>query len=198
MGTQFITIPPSKTNETDRKQQRILEFKNRKVFVLLTRFPDLGSKITSVITNFYYTHASIGLEEDKSTFYSFVTKGFIVENIERYIRPDREPYPCMLYEVEVTNEVYEKIKNTIHTFVAEKKNLKYAKLGVALCIFRISYQSPDSYFCSQFVADILKSSGAVHFEKSSSLFLPKDFDRLDGLRYVFSGNIKSLLHCCSA
>lgn len=57
--------------------------KNKKIYILFTRFPDNGSKVIEALTGCYYPHASIGLEEDWNTFYSFVTKGFIVEKITR-------------------------------------------------------------------------------------------------------------------
>jgi hypothetical protein len=63
------------------------------------------SKMVQFFTRCYYTHASIGLEEDMNTFCSFVIKGFRVEKITRYEKPDRESFPCMLYEMEVSDEV---------------------------------------------------------------------------------------------
>lgn len=191
--TELIAMPSSISYPATWYTSNRIEHRKRKIYVLLTRFPNLGSKIISKITSFYYTHASIGLEDDLNTFYSFVTKGFIVEKIDRYIRPDRDPYPCMLYEIEVTNEVYEKIKSIINVFIIEKKNLRYTKLGFALCLFRVSYQKQNRFFCSQFVAYVLKYSGAVCFQKDSSLFLPKDFSRMNEAKYVFSGNMASLL-----
>ena len=68
-------------------QEKIHEKHPRKISILLTRFPDNGSRAVSMLTRFYYTHASIGLDEDMNTFYSFVTKGFLVEKVTRYIRP---------------------------------------------------------------------------------------------------------------
>jgi hypothetical protein len=44
----------------------------RKIYILLTRLPNFGSKFLTLVTGFYYTHASIGLDEDMNTFYSFV------------------------------------------------------------------------------------------------------------------------------
>lgn len=59
-----------------------------KINILLTRFPDNGSKAISFFKRSFYTHASIGLGEDLNTFYSFVWKGFLVEKVTRYVKPD--------------------------------------------------------------------------------------------------------------
>ncbi len=92
----------------------------RKIFILLTRLPDNGSKAMRLITRFPYTHASIGLDEDMNTFYSFICKGFIVEKISRYLRPDKEPFLCLLYELEVSEEIYQTVKEILNAFVDNK------------------------------------------------------------------------------
>lgn len=38
--------------------------KTKKIYILLTRFPDNGSKAIEALTGCYYPHTSIGLEED--------------------------------------------------------------------------------------------------------------------------------------
>ena len=78
------------------------EDKSRKIYILLTRFHDFGSKMVRCLTGYKYSHTSIGLDEDMNTFYSFVCKGFIVEKITRYVKPDRKPFACQIYELSVT------------------------------------------------------------------------------------------------
>lgn len=170
------------------------EHKKRKIYILLTRFPDNGSKAIHAMTGFYYTHASIGLEEDMNTFYSFVVKGFIVEEISRYLRPDRAPFPCQLYELEVSEKVYNSVKKILNSYVERKKHLHYTKLGLVFCLLRIPYKKDHHYFCSQFVADVLRQAKATHLKKHSALYLPGDFKHLPGIRLHFQGNLQSLLN----
>ena len=150
--------------------------KNRSIYILLTRFPDHGSKVISLLTRCFYTHASIGLEEDLNTFYSFVTKGFLVEKITKYIRPDREPYPCQLYEMKVSEKTYN------------------AELGVAFGLLHIPFVRKYRYFCSQFVAEILEKANAVHLPKLSALCFPRDLAKLPGKVLVFQGNLQTFLN----
>ena len=42
----------------------------RKVFILLTRFLNNCTRTLETLTGCYYTHASIGLEENRNTFTS--------------------------------------------------------------------------------------------------------------------------------
>lgn len=167
--------------------------KTRKLYILLSRFPDNGSKFIHTMTGCYYTHASIGLEEDMNTFYSFVTKGFIVEKITRYLKPGREPFPCQLYELSVSRKVYKAVKDLINMYVGLKSRLRYSKLGLVLSLFRIPYKRRDHYFCSQFVAEILKYSKAARLKKGTELYLPADLRSLPGIRLNFQGNMQSFL-----
>ena len=82
----------------------------RKIYILLTKFGDIRGRILSAMSGNYYTHVSLGLQEDPGTFYSFVLKGFRIEKLSRYLKPGREPFPVKLYEIEVASKTYEKIK----------------------------------------------------------------------------------------
>ena len=94
--------------------------KRKKVYILLIKFTDFGSKAITSITGCKYPHASIGLEEDLNTFYSFVNKGFIIEKITRYVKPERQPFQCQLYEFEVSEKVYNTVKEIIQRYLPSR------------------------------------------------------------------------------
>lgn len=166
----------------------------RKIYLLLTKFPDKGSKAIRVLTGCNYPHASIGLEEDLNTFYSFVTKGFIVESITRYAKPDREPFPCQLYELEVSEKVYCRIKEIIQYFVEFKGIVHYTRLGLILSVLHIPHKRNHfGYFCTQFVADVLEYSGATKLKKRSNRYFSDDLKRLPGMKLHFQGNLKTMI-----
>ena len=96
-----------------------------KINILLTRFPDNGSRAISFFKRSYYTNASIGSNEDMNTFYSFVWKGFLVEKVTKYVKPNVDPYPCSLYELEklylpVCNDTW----NGVKKFFLEENNMR--------------------------------------------------------------------------
>lgn len=171
----------------------------KKVLLLLSKFSDSKSKAISVITHFYYTHASIGLSEDRNTFYSFVLHGFIVEKISRYVKPKKKPAPCELYEAEVTDKVYGKVKNTLSGFVKRKEELHYSLFGLILSLMHIPHISRRFFFCSQFVAHILGKCHAAKLWKSSSLYFPRDLRKLPEMKLVFQGDMQGMMkqyHLC--
>lgn len=161
----------------------------RKLYVLLTQFPGLDAKAMRYYTRFPYTHASIGLEENLNIFYSFVNKGFIVENISRYNKPGRAPFPCALYELEVAQPIYDAVKRMIQNFIKNRSTLRYDTLGLFLSLIKIPNRRHGRYFCSQFVAEVLHRCNAARLNKNSALYLPKDFQRLQGLTMIFQGDL---------
>ena len=164
----------------------------RKIFVLLTQFPGLDSKALRWWTRFPYSHASLGLDEDMNTFYSFVVKGFIVEDISRYNRPDRAPFPCELYAMEVSEETYQAVRKNLQTFIRRRSALSYTRLGLILSLIHIPWKLKDRYICSHFVAETLQRCTAAKLKKRSTLYLPKDFPRFRELQMVFKGDLLKL------
>ncbi len=167
-----------------------MDNKKRKVYVLLTRLHDRGSRAAGFFASCYYTHSSIGLDEDMNTFYSFMVNGFIEEDVSRFLRSKFKPFPCQVYEVEVSEETYNKIKSIINQFKINQNIYEYTKLGVVSGLFRIPRQKKYEYFCSHFVAHVLEKAKVLKLKKNSALYFPRDFKRIPELTLAFQGNLK--------
>lgn len=165
----------------------------KRIFILLIRYPDTMANAMVRYTRFGYTHATIGLEEDLNTFYSFMRKGFIVEKITRYLKPNREPFPCALYEIEVSRKVYRRVKKLLNVYTARKKFLRYTHISLVFSFLGIPVKIRDRYFCSQFVAEVLQRTNAAYLPKNSALCLPRDFHNLKETRMIFSGNLQGMV-----
>ena len=163
--------------------------KKKKFYILLTRFPDRWSRMIGVFTNSIYTHASIGLEEDMNTYYSFVWKGFIVESITRYLRPDRDPYTCELYEYEISTEQYDTMKRMLHKFADNKHIYSFARVELIFGLMKMPIITKNKYYCSQFIADVLKESKVLNTKRNSARFFPKDFGKIEGAKMIFKGDL---------
>lgn len=161
----------------------------KKIYILLTRFPDVWSKLIGFMTHSPYTHASIGLEEDLNTYYSFVWKGFIVEDITRYLKHFSKPFPCELHEFEVTAEQYDIIKRLLHEFAAKKQTYSFARWELIFGLFRMPIIRRNRYYCSQFIADVLKESEVLQSKRNSARYFPKDFRKIAGGNMIFKGNL---------
>lgn len=153
----------------------------------MTQYPGRDAKFLRWYTGFPYTHTSVGLEEDMDTFYTFISKGYLVERITRYEKPGRPSFPCALYEIAVTEEVYERVKIMVHDYKARKKMLKYSTLGLVMCFLRIPFERKNHYFCSQFVAEVLHKCKVLKLKKRSTLYLPRDISKHKELKLIFTG-----------
>lgn len=165
----------------------------KRIFLLMVRYPGPFADAMVRCTRYDYTHATIGLEEDLNTFYSFMRKGFVVEKVTRYLKPGRDPFPCALYEIPVSRKVYKRVKKLLNAYTARKKFLRYTHFSLFWCFLRIPWRLPDRYFCSQFVAEVLQRGNVVYLPKNSAICLPKDFHNLKETRLVFSGNIQTMV-----
>ncbi len=172
--------------------------KTRKIYLLLTRFPDTTSRAVGFFANSYYTHASIGLDEDMNTFYSFVCrglfslicKGFMVEKINRYNRPERAPLPCSLYALSVTEKQYAAVRRVLACFEARKQRYRYARLGALLSLLHIPFRQRNHYFCSQFVAEVLRRGEVSEVSVRTARYLPWDLPQLPGFSLLFAGDLQ--------
>ena len=165
----------------------------KKVYILMIRYPGAMADFMVRYTRFEYTHITIGLEEDPNTFYSFNKKGFFVEKITRYLKPGREPFPCVLFEIDVSKKAYRRVKKLLQAYTARKKFLHYTNRSLVTCFLGIPWKIPDHYFCSEFVAEVIQRSGIAFLPKHCSLCLPHHISRLEELKLIFTGNVQTMV-----
>lgn len=148
--------------------------KTKTVRILLTKYSDCISSFLYYIGGKGYTHASISLEdENDNCYYSFNYKGFCVETIEKHRR--RGVSKSISYELTVSQAGYERIQKRLQFFKEHTETLEYTRLGVIFCILHIPFCWKNHYFCSQFVADLLKNSDEIALKKPAALYLPNHF-----------------------
>ena len=173
----------------------VMENKNREtreLYILLLRTQSLLSRVIHIATKEPYTHVSIGFSGDCTQFYSFARRyarlplpaGFVHESIESGMMARCKDAPCALYRLEIPAKSYRAIRRKFKKMLPIQKRFQYSVLGTFLCFFGIAYKRRNKYFCSQFVAEILKKAGAVRLKKKESLYLPGQL--LDGFECLFS------------
>lgn len=145
------------------------------VSVLLTKYSDLFSDFIYWISGRGYTHASLSLDEDdENCFYSFNYRGFCEEMPKRR-RPKSLQAESICYRLQVSEEVYRQLQERIEDIKMRKRQYRYSRLGVLLCLLHIPHKLRNQYFCSQFVAEILSDTGVITLKKDASLYLPNHF-----------------------
>lgn len=141
------------------------------VFILFTKHKDWFAQFLSVVRHHHYTHVSLSINDDHNVFYSFNVKGFCSETIEKHRKHGITQ--IALYQLQVADNVYTQIETELQKTITHKDEMKYSFVGVVLTLLHIPFHWKNRYFCSEFIATLLKKSGAVHLHRSPSLYLPE-------------------------
>lgn len=173
----------------------------KKIYILLTKSDTWVSHLIKLVTNDTYTHASISFEPDLKPMYSFSRKfvnlplpaGLRMEPLDRGFYKKYNYIPCALYELNVTDQVYENAKAEVERMMQDAKHCPFNLVGLLLCRMQIPFHRENQYFCSEFVSEVLSRSHALAMPKVPSLMRPNDYAHLSQLRCRFEGRLNELL-----
>ena len=166
-----------------RKHKRIKRERKKTITILLTGYSDWFSRFIRIISRSGYSHASLSIDGTEEVFYSFNGKGVAVEQPKKWRSRKRKEHSVCI-RIRVPESICDDIAKEIERFLEQKDIYTYSRLGVILCLLHIPHKFENSYFCSQFVAEVLSNSGAVQLKKKESLYLPNHL--LDGFECLFS------------
>lgn len=172
----------------------------RSVYILLTRTNTLFARAIHRITGDSYTHAALGMDRSLHKLYSFGRRysylmlpgGLITENIHAGVYGRNGQAPAVLCEIRVSDAVYGKIEKTIGDMMRNSRKYHYSIIGAWACYFNIPCRRSRHFFCSQFVAEVIRQSGALQLPKDPSLMMPDDFLRLPDVETVYSGALGAI------
>lgn len=173
---------------------------DKTVYILFTRSTTWFSRLIHLVSAGEYTHVSIGLESETGPYVSFARRyprlplpaGMILEKTHSgYFRlhPDT---PCAVIALDVSEAAYWRIADKIQQMYGQKHCYRYNILGTFACLFHIRWSRSHHYFCSEFVAEALKESGAVQWDVDPSLTRPMDLYELAEHQVIFRGNVAGI------
>lgn len=170
------------------------------IYIMVSQTGTGCSKILQFFTRAPYNHASIALDENLNSLYSFARQnlyipliaGFVKEDINEGIYKMHDNTICQIYRVPVNSKQYNILQKEIKKFEKNDSSYHYNFMGLVAMLFNIPYYRPHHYVCSQFVAYVLKQANAVQFDKHFTLVRPYDFcDILDcsDVDLIYSGKL---------
>ena len=139
------------------------------VSIFMTKYDDILSNVVYWISGCGYTHVAVAFDNESQNFYTFNYKGF---RREHPFQRKRRYGKSICYKIEVPRDQYIRLRDIIIYMENSQVEWKYSLFGVVLCILGIKHRIRNSYFCSQFVAELLQRSGIMKWKKHSSLYLP--------------------------
>lgn len=170
----------------------------KKVYIVLAHTGTILSRIIKIVTGAEYTHASIALDEDLEKMYSFGRKysyiafigGFVKEGnsfgtFKRFYNTE-----ISVYELEVTNEQYEKACERIEYVKEHKDEYRFNILGLALAGINKKVSREKTFYCAEFVRAVLEKSG-VDTSELPKVIKPEHFKELVGVKLIYKGLFKT-------
>lgn len=167
----------------------------KEVYILLTDTGSLLTKLIKLYTKKPYNHASIAFDYHLSEVYSFGRKtarnpfigGFVKEDVREGLFKKAD---CAIYSIIVTDSQIQKLNYYLQEIEAQKKHYRYNFLGLFGVMFNKPVKRNNAFFCSQFVAYLLKESTVIHFQKPISLIAPHDLQCVSTFQIVYEGKLK--------
>ncbi len=154
--------------------------REKKIYILLS---DTGTILTRLIKSYTkkpYNHASIAFDAELIEVYSFGRKtaknpfigGFVREDIHSVIFSQAD---CAIYSLNITNDEFQQMHQYIQEIASKKENYRYNFIGLFGVLFKKPIKRKNAFFCSQFVASVLKESKIIDLEEREiSLVKPSD------------------------
>jgi hypothetical protein len=169
--------------------------REKKIFILLTDTETIFTRLIKSYTKKPYNHASIAFDAELMEVYSFGRKsaknpfigGFVREDIDSVIFRQAD---CALYSLNITAAEFQKMYQYIQEIASEKEKYRYNFIGLFGVLFQKPIKRKNAFFCSQFVASVLKESKVIDFEDEElSLVKPSDLTHLANFELLFEGGL---------
>ena len=176
----------------------------KKVYFLLTKTPTIVSRLIYHFSeDINYTHMAISIDPTLTDFYSFgrkgvynpINAGFVREEFNKGLYSRFPNCEVCILEMDITEEEYAGIKNTIDSFINNKDNLKYNFIGLFFAKNNRVLEREEAYFCSSFVTYVLEQNNIKLFDRHYTLVAPNDYFKLSNneeIRQVFIGKMIEL------
>lgn len=170
-----------------------------KIYLILSHSGTLMSNIVRLYTRYKYSHVSISLDKKISNMYSFGRKnvynifdgGFVIQNKKSKFYKKFKNTKCIILELNVTKEQYDKLYNILERYKDNIDMYKYDIMGVFLRPFNIKINREYYYYCTKFVKEVLENSNIYKF--NSDFIKPKDFLSIPNNKIIYKGNLLSYL-----
>ncbi|SDK04853.1 hypothetical protein [Sediminibacillus albus] len=167
------------------------------VYIVLTNTGSLINWAIKTVTDAPYNHASIALDKDLRRIYSFARReplnplwgGFVKEDLEKGTFSWYPDTTCAIFQLTISDREYQKLERLIAVFEKRAKRYLYNYAGLVGIPINYPIEVPASFFCSQFVAEVLRRAGHPLFNKPSSLVTPDDFREHKELELVYEGEL---------
>lgn len=174
------------------------EDNKRYVYIVISQTGTILSRIIKVLTHKEYNHASISLKDDLSIMYSFGRKHpynpflgrFVIESPNFGTFKRFSNTKILLLRVYMGEEEYQRLSDILNLMIENSKNYKYNYLGLYFAAINICHKSPNRYYCSEFVKELLVRSNVNGARELENIVHPMNFIGLPNAKEVYCGKLR--------
>lgn len=171
------------------------EHSEHTIYVLLTDTGTLFTRLIKAYTTAPYNHASLALDPELNQLFSFGRKrptnpwsaGFVEEDVYAGTYRHFPQTRCALLRLSVTRRQKEAIVQSLRSFQKQKEKYGYNLFGLLGVLLHLELAPRNFFFCSQFVAEVLRSTGKPLWSRPSALITPNDFLYHPAFELVYEG-----------
>ncbi|TDF92507.1 hypothetical protein [Paenibacillus piri] len=165
------------------------------IYVLLTDTGTLFTKLIKQFTAAPYNHASLALDAELNELFSFGRKqatnpwsaGFVQEDVYEGTFRHFPGTRCQLLRLHVSKRQRTNAVRIIQSFQNDQQAYRYNLIGLLGVLVNLDIEQKNAYFCSQFVAEALRSTGLSLWDRPSSLVTPEDIRRHPAFETLYEG-----------
>lgn len=169
----------------------------RKIYLIQSCTGTVLSDIIKGYTKNQYTHISISLDKELNEMYSFgrlnpynpFWGGFVHEYVDKGTFARFYNTDSAIFELEVTDEQYEKVKQKIGYVEKNKESYKFNIAGLFMVAANKRRVKKNTFYCAEFVRYVLKRS-KINTKVLPKIIKPQDFSKLEGLSLVYEGKLR--------
>ena len=167
----------------------------KKIYIILSYTGTLLSRVVKLYTRKEYSHVSISLDKDLEHMYSFgrlnpynpFWGGFVQESPHYGTFKRFKNSRIKIFSMEVSNEDYEKIKNTIEDIKNNKNSYRFNVMGLITVMAHYHFKRERCFYCAEFVKHVLCSSNLEI--DLPEVIKPDDFQRMSGMDLIYTGKL---------
>ncbi|WP_010097680.1 hypothetical protein [Ornithinibacillus scapharcae] len=168
--------------------------RERTIYFIFTDTGTYLSRMINLYTNKPLNHVSIGFDHELKEVYSFgrvnpknpFSGGFVREDIRGDFLKDSN---SAVYAFQVTEQEYIGIRHHIKEIEKRATDYKYNFIGLLGIAFKIEIRRKNAFFCSQFVATVMKDTDSFKLPKPINFITPADIRELSALQLIYQGRL---------
>lgn len=167
------------------------------IYIVVSQTGTVLSRILRIITRKEYNHASISFAEDLHIMYSFGRKnpynpfwgGFVKESASFGTFKRFSNTKVIVLKLDINESTHKKMENSVNVMVNNPDNYKYNYLGLCLAAFKINLTKSNSYYCSEFIKDLLVRFNVEGADKLGKIVHPMHFLKIPDTQTVYKGKL---------